>query len=141
MKTITALLIVVFVTTTCFAQDPQHTISRILQTQAAAWNNGDLDSYMKSGYWQNDSLLFIGSRGPTYGFDNILKNYKHSYPSTEKMGKLTFSQLQFKPISDDHYFVIGRWQLMRKDGDLSGYFTLLFKKIDGVWRIIADHSS
>ncbi len=141
MKTITILLVAIVITTTSFAQSPQQAISEILHTQAAAWNKGDIETYMKAGYWQNDSLLFIGSRGPTYGFDNTLKNYKKSYPTDEKMGQLTFSQLQFMPIADDHYFVVGKWDLKRKDGDLSGYFTLLFKKVDGVWKIIADHSS
>lgn len=119
----------------------EQAIMNILHTQSDAWNDGDLDTYMKAGYWQNDSLLFIGSRGPTYGFDNTLKNYKKGYPTAEKMGKLFFSELQLKPISENHYFVIGKWMLKRKDGDLSGYFTLLFKKINGTWRIIADHSS
>lgn len=141
MKTITVFLVAIVITTTSFALSPQQTISEILQTQAAAWNKGDIEAYMKAGYWQSDSLLFIGSKGLTYGFDNTLKNYKRSYPSAEKMGQLRFSQLQFKPIADDHYFVIGRWELKRKGGDLSGYFTLLFQKIDGNWRIVADHSS
>lgn len=119
----------------------EQAIMNILHTQSDAWNDGDLETYMKAGYWQNDSLLFIGSRGPTYGFENTLKNYKKGYPTAEKMGQLFFSELQLKPISEDHYFVVGKWMLKRKDGDLSGYFTLLFKKINGTWRIIADHSS
>lgn len=119
----------------------EQAIMNILHTQSDAWNDGDIETYMKAGYWQNDSLLFIGSRGPTYGFENTLKNYKKGYPTAEKMGQLFFSELQLKPISGDHYFVVGKWMLKRKDGDLSGYFTLLFKKINGTWRIIADHSS
>lgn len=119
----------------------EQAIMNIMHTQSDAWNDGDIETYMKAGYWQNDSLLFIGRRGPTYGFENTLKNYKKGYPTAEKMGQLFFSELRLKPISDDHYFVIGKWLLKRKDGDLSGYFTLLFKKINGTWRIIADHSS
>jgi ketosteroid isomerase-like protein len=37
--------------------------------------------------------------------------------------------------------VIGKWHLKREAGDLSGHFTLLWKKIKGQWLIVADHSS
>lgn len=141
MRAIYILLLLSISFTNSFAQSDEEQIKLILFTQAAAWNEGDIEQYMSAGYWQNDSLLFIGSKGPTYGYTNTLNNYKKSYPTAEKMGELIFSQLSFKRISKDHYFVIGSWKLNRKGGDLSGYFTLLFKKINGQWKIIADHSS
>jgi hypothetical protein len=45
-------------------------------------------------------------------------------------------------ISPGAAVVIGKWSLKReKAGDLSGYFTLLLKKINGQWLIVSDHSS
>jgi len=42
-------------------------IVEVLTTQTAAWNRGDIPGFMQ-GYWQSDSLVFIGRKGPTYGY-------------------------------------------------------------------------
>ena len=115
-------------------------IKKVLNTQLEAWNKGNIDEYMK-GYWQNDSLMFIGKSGITYGYQNTLENYKKGYKDAAQMGTLFFDILQLKPLSADTYFVVGKWFLKRTVGDIGGSFTLLFKKINGNWVIIADHSS
>jgi ketosteroid isomerase-like protein len=124
-----------------FAQnDTEQKIRTILAEQTASWNNGDLVAFMK-GYWKNDSLLFVGKNGPTYGYQKTLSNYQKSYPDKTAMGNLAFNILQVKPLSTDTWLVLGKWSLTRSIGNLSGHYTLLFKKIDKEWVIIADHSS
>jgi ketosteroid isomerase-like protein len=127
-----------------FGQHQKRTISAIKQVMAAqeaAWNRGDLPAFME-GYWASDSLVFIGSRGLTYGWERTLSNYQKGYPDRATMGTLKFSILQVTPLSRRSAFVIGGWHLSRPDkGDLSGHYTLLWKKIKGQWRIVADHSS
>jgi len=115
-------------------------IRKVLETQNAAWNRGDIDGFMK-GYWENDSLMFIGKTGVTYGWANTLKNYKKGYPDTAAMGKLTFTLIQVKKLSKEYYHVTGKWFLKRSIGDVGGAYTLLFRKINGEWVIISDHSS
>lgn len=119
---------------------PEKQIRKILQEQTAAWNNGDIDAFMK-GYWNNDSLLFVGKNGPTYGFTNTLNNYKKNYPNKDYMGQLNFTLLEVKPLSKLLWMVLGKWELTRNAGNVSGHYTLLFKKINGAWVIIVDHSS
>ena len=116
------------------------TIRNILNEQTRAWNNGDINGFMK-GYWENDSLMFIGKTGITYGWTNTLNNYKKGYPDTAAMGKLTFTLFSVKRLSKRHYHVVGKWFLKRSIGDVGGHYTLLFQKINGRWVIIADHSS
>ncbi len=129
------------ITTNVFAQTKDESaIRKILDTQTAAWNRGDIDSFMK-GYWENDSLMFIGKSGVTYGWTNTLKNYKKNYPDTAAMGKLIFTLIQVKKLSKEYYHVTGKWFLKRSIGDVGGHYTLLFRKINGVWVIISDHSS
>lgn len=118
----------------------EQAIRAVLDNQIKYWNSGDLNSFME-GYWKNDSLVFIGSSGTTYGYAKTLANYKKNYPDVNYMGKLSFEIIQVRPLTTDHYFVIGKWHLSRKVGDASGVYTLLFKKINGKWNIIADHSS
>jgi ketosteroid isomerase-like protein len=115
-------------------------VRRILNDQSAAWNRGDIESFMK-GYWENDSLMFIGKSGITYGWVKTLDNYKKNYPDTVSMGKLAFTIISAKNLSAEYFYVIGKWHLRRTIGNLEGHFTLLFKKINGQWVIVADHSS
>jgi ketosteroid isomerase-like protein len=115
-------------------------VRQLLEEQAKAWNRGDIENYMQ-GYWKNDSLMFIGKSGITYGWNNTLKNYKRGYPDTASMGKLKFTLINVKKLSQDYFHVTGKWHLQRSIGNLEGYFTLLFRKIKKKWVIIADHSS
>lgn len=115
-------------------------IRSILATQTAAWNRGDIDQFM-NGYWENDSLMFIGKSGVTYGWTNTLNNYKKGYPDTAAMGQLIFNLIQVKKLSKKYYHVTGKWFLKRSIGDIGGHYTLLFQKINDRWVIISDHSS
>ena len=115
-------------------------IRDIMAAQELAWNRGDLEAFMV-GYWRSDSLRFIGSSGLTYGWQQTLDNYKKGYPDTDAMGQLKFTILSVEQLSKRSAYVIGKWRLARKAGDLSGHYTLLWKKIKGKWVIVADHSS
>ena len=115
-------------------------VRNVLAKQNAAWNRGDKDAFMV-GYWENDSLMFIGKSGVTYGYKNTLANYKKNYPDTITMGKLTYTLIKVKQLSPEYFHVTGKYYLTRTIGDASGHFTLLFRKINGKWVIISDHSS
>ena len=135
------LLFFLFGTTQLFSQSKDElAIGQLLDKQTAAWNLGDIDNFMQ-GYWENDSLMFIGKSGITYGWTNTLKNYKKGYPDTAAMGKLTFTLIQVKKLSKEYYHVTGKWFLKRSIGDIGGHYTLLFRKINGRWLIVSDHSS
>jgi ketosteroid isomerase-like protein len=123
------------------AQSSDETIIRkMLADQTVEWNKGNIESFMQ-GYWKSDSLLFVGKSGPNYGFRKTLENYKKGYPDTAAMGKLSFDILKVTRLSPDYFFVLGKWMLKRSIGDLSGHYTLLFRKIKGEWKIVVDHSS
>ena len=116
------------------------TLSSLMDEQEKAWNQGDLDGFMSS-YWKSDSLAFIGSRGLSKGWVTTLDNYKKSYPTPEKMGRLAFNNLEMEQVSENTAFVIGQWTLFRSQDTLAGHYSLLWKKIAGEWKIVADHSS
>lgn len=115
-------------------------IALAMNEQENAWNEGDLDGFMKH-YWKSDSLRFIGSRGLNYGWQTTLDNYKKSYPDREAMGQLTFTNKYMDVVAPDAAFIVGKWQLDRTADTLSGHYSLLWKRIDGRWVIVADHSS
>lgn len=140
MKWSILCLLLMFTTFSYAQQGDEKIIRDILERQTRDWNRGDIDAFMK-GYWQSDSLMFVGKSGVTYGYQQTLNNYKKNYPDTAAMGKLRFNILEVRRISSDHFFVLGKWMLTRSIGDLSGHYTLIFRKINGVWNIISDHSS
>lgn len=141
MKKLISFTIVFFIIINIIAQTKDAVlVKNILAQQTAAWNAGEIERFM-DGYWRNDSLMFIGKDGPTYGWENTLKNYKKGYPDTAAMGKLDFELISVKPLSTLYYSVVGKWHLKRSIGDLKGAFTLIFKKIKNKWVIVQDHSS
>ncbi|WP_347159038.1 YybH family protein [Pontibacter chitinilyticus] len=122
--------------------DDEAQVQQVLTEQSACWNRGDLPCYMQ-GYWQSDSLLFIGKRGLTYGWQQTLDNYKRSYPDAAAMGQLTFDLKEMRQLSPETMLVVGKWRLQRDAaaGNLEGYFSIILQKFTDGWKIIADHSS
>ena len=133
-------VIVMLAAQATWAQTDQEQIMSIIERQNSCWNKGDIDCFMK-GYWESDSLVYVGSNGLTYGYQNIIENYKKRYADPEAMGQLTFDIKSLKPTGNGTYFMIGGWHLKRSIGDVGGHFTLLWRLIDEEWVIVADHSS
>jgi hypothetical protein len=140
MKSITICLYMMM-SVSVAAQSPEEVIRSIMDNQVQAWNKGDIDGFMK-GYWESDSLVFIGSKGLTYGYQKTLSNYKTTYATPELMGTLSFEYKAFRPLGDTNMLVIGGWKINRASGEiLQGHFSLTWEMKDGEWVIIADHSS
>jgi ketosteroid isomerase-like protein len=116
-------------------------IKTMMLQQTKDWNDGNIDAFMQ-GYWQSDSLMFVGSRGITYGWAATLANYKKGYPDRATMGTLKFDFLKLDFVGKKTCWLLGQWHLTRPEkGDVGGYFTLMLKKINGKWLIISDHTS
>jgi uncharacterized protein (TIGR02246 family) len=116
-------------------------IHSLMKLQEKAWNEFDIDGFMKY-YWNNDSLMFIGNKSITYGWKQTLANYKKNYSSKELMGVLAFTNIKTEVFSKDVATVVGKWQITRPDGtQVGGHYSLLWKKIDGKWVIVRDHTS
>lgn len=133
------LLTTIFVATMTAQSQPEKEIRKVMDDQAAAWNRGDIDEFMK-GYWNSDKLVFVSSE-VTRGWQPTLDRYKKSYNSREKMGTLTFSDLEITVLAKDAAVVLGSWSLARATDNPHGKFTLTFRKFKEGWRIIMDHTS
>jgi len=140
MKKLFLLIAILFVLKSQAQIQDEADVRNLLLKQTQAWNHGDINAFMQA-YWQNDSLMFIGKDGVTWGWKNTLDHYKKGYPDKETMGQLSFEVVQVTKLSAEYFFVVGKWMLKRNAGDLSGHYNLLMKSIKGEWKIIADHSS
>ncbi len=115
-------------------------IEAMLRIQAEAWNSGQIDRFMEH-YWKSDELTFSAAGQTTRGWQNTLDRYRQRYPTIEKMGRLTFDQLEIQPVGEAAALVLGHWHLVRDDDALQGNFSLIVRKIDGQWLIVHDHTS
>ena len=115
-------------------------IRAVLDAQVNAWNRGDIEGYM-AGYWRSEQTVFVSGESLTRGWQTVLARYKKNYDSREKMGTLTFSDLEIKPIGTNAAIAIGRWHLQRAKDEPHGRFTLIFRRTRQGWRIVHDHTS
>lgn len=115
-------------------------VRSVIESQAAAWNRGDIEGYME-GYAKEDSTEFVSGDSMTRGWQTVLERYKARYDSRAKMGTLTFSELEIKPLSEYYIMATGRWQLTRDADTPHGRFTLIFRRTVAGWRIVHDHTS
>lgn len=120
-------------------ENPRQEVLTNLSLQQETWNHGNISGFMEH-YWQSDSLTFIGSKGITYGWQKTLDNYRKAYPDKAAMGILKFTIIEATPLSPKAVYVIGKWEL-QKEKPAGGHFTLLWKKINGHWVIVSDHTS
>jgi beta-aspartyl-peptidase (threonine type) len=128
------------IATAALAEDPAAEIRAVLTQQAEAWNRGDIDAFMEH-YWKSDELTFSSGGNTTRGWKNTKEGYQRRYPTREKMGQLTFSQLEVTPLGDSAALVLGRWRLQREESPVGGNFSLVCRKTDGKWVIVHDHTS
>jgi len=114
-------------------------IRAVLDDQVAAWNRGNIDDYM-AGYANSDDTMFVGT-DVTRGWTKVRDRYKAKYDSPAKMGTLTFSDVDLRPLGNDDVVVTGAWKLARAADTPHGRFTLIFHRRAEGWRIVYDHSS
>jgi len=115
-------------------------ITAVLTAQQAAWNRGDVDSFLV-GYWESPELTFSGSTGVARGFEGVRTRYQKNYPDKAAMGELAFSDLEFHFLGPDAALVLGKWHLKRERGDVGGVFSLVWQRLPQGWKIIHDHTS
>ena len=115
-------------------------ILNVLEQQRIAWNDNNINEFMK-GYLKSDKLVFSGSNGPVFGWNFVKDRYLKTYSTNELMGYLSFEINNLFSLSRKVAILLGKFNLQRKNEKLSGYFTLIFKKINGNWYIVSDHTS
>jgi len=121
---------------------PKAEITKVLDDQTAAWNRGDLDTFLE-GYWKSPKVVFQSGGTRFDGFDAMRDRYRKRYQGDGKaMGQVSFSGVEIEPLGPDAAFVRGRYALALPDGTHpSGLFTLIFRRFDDGWKITHDHTS
>jgi ketosteroid isomerase-like protein len=115
-------------------------VRAVLDAQSKAWNRGDIQGYM-AGYWRSEATVFVSGDEVTRGWQTVLERYQKNYDSRDKMGTLTFSDLQITSLGRDTAIALGRWHLQRAKDEPHGRFTLILRRKKQGWKIVHDHTS
>jgi len=121
------------------ANSAKQEIPRLLEQQAKAWNAGKIDEFM-SVYWNSPELSFTSAGKVTRGWQPMLDYYKKQYPTREAMGFLIFDKLEIMELGGESALVLGRWRIQGNE-PTGGAFSVLFRRFDGRWVIVHDHTS
>ncbi len=115
-------------------------IRAVLAWQVQAWNDGDLERFMR-GYWKNDSTIFASGGNFSKGWQEMLARYKRGYPTPEKMGQLEFKIYKVELMGEEWAKVLGHWKLTVGTATPQGLFTLILRRLENGWRVVHDHTS
>lgn len=112
----------------------------VMAAQLEAWNAGDIGGFM-AGYWEDEAVRFASGGEATTGWLATLKRYRERYPDPAAMGFLSFEDIDVTVLAPDAAVVFGAWALDCETDPVSGLFTLVFRKKEGRWVIVHDHTS
>lgn len=114
----------------------------LLETQAAAWNRGDLEAFC-SVYAED--ALFVTAFGLTKGRAEVLARYRTRYPDAASRGTLSFEVLSVDRLAgtpaEEAIAVVARWTISHPDRPAATGLTLLNLLRSGAgWKIVHDAS-
>ncbi len=150
MRTFHALVVLFALTVFAFApqmlaQGELHqdqAILAVMDKQVTDWNRGDLEAFA-STYKNSPDILFLGTN--IYrGYAAMLGRYREAFATREKMGTLSFSQLEVQSLDERFATVTGHYHLERTSaggGNSDGYFLLVFEKTKDGWKIVRDDTT
>jgi uncharacterized protein (TIGR02246 family) len=133
-------LLLMLVTVSARAATVEEQVRAVLDKQVVAWNKGDTDGFL-DGYASD--TVFVGEK-MTRGVEDLKKRYQEHYPTRAAMGRLGFYDLEIHAMGKDYAYVIGRWQLERDKeggGNVSGVYSLVFRRTAIGWKIVLDHTN
>jgi ketosteroid isomerase-like protein len=125
-----------------FCQSPTDNLRKMLDDQTAAWNRGDLVSFMQ-GYEDSPELTFFSGDTIARGWQATLERYRRKYQGNGKeMGQLNFTDVQLDMLGAGAAVYTARWHLAFQNGQkLEGLTTVICKLTKNGWKIVHDHSS
>ena len=120
--------------------DVSTAIRSVLVTQGEAWNRGDLPTYLAS-FARNEGTRHVFNDEITVGYAAIEARFQSRYPDPSNMGTISFSNLEVSVLAPDAASAFAHWAFEHGDRSFAGIFTLIFRRIDGEWIIVHDHST
>lgn len=125
-------------------QDPLFTathnqleVVKVVLAQQAAWNKGDLDTFLSHYKNAPDTQAVLGASAK--GMDVIRNAFRLNYPNRDAMGSIDYSDVEARELGERFCLATGKYHLERSKkagGPADGTFTEIFEKTDKGWQII-----
>lgn len=116
-------------------------VTTMLQGSADAWNDGDLDGFVAI-YSDGATTTSMTLDGPVQGIDRIRETYAAAFAPGAARDSLRLERLSVRQLPPLIGVATGKYVLHQGDEvTSSGWFTLVFRRVGGGWRVIHDHSS
>lgn len=127
----------------CHTAPPETEVRALLVDQQAAWNRGDVEGFLRRGYWASPELTFFSGGDVVRGFEPMLARFLARYKAgSAESGELTFADIDVAALGADHALARGHWFVdFAKQPDQGGLFTLVLERTPAGWRIVHDHTS
>lgn len=127
------------------AADLKEDVQTALLEGAAAWNRGDLETFMK-GYVQGPELTYTAGGKVVRGSEALFARYQTTYGTKKaSMGQLKFDEIEVWPLGPDNALAMGHWLVdfgSPSKPKVQGIFSLVLRKSpEGAWLILHDHTS
>jgi ketosteroid isomerase-like protein len=114
-------------------------IRTALDGMARAWNAADLPGHVAPYL---DSAAFMTGNGPIRGRARTAESLQRSFWRDGRPTRaLRFERIVTQALGERHALVTGRFVLGGADAaERAGWFTLVWVRTPGGWRILHDHS-
>lgn len=147
MKTVffAMLALIISNAVSAFSPKDEKAIKNIIAAIEYGWENGD-GAPFREHFLEIEGARYIESGGQNEGLDDLIINHVEPEKDALEYLSLDFSGIE---IQFEHNFawaiadtrVKGRVLKSKKEFDKAGHQTFLFRRIDGVWKVVHTHSS
>jgi len=120
---------------------PEQQIQMRLKEFITYWNQGDLNEVI-SLYENSSKTVLVSATTVVKGYDHIADFLKTHYSTNEAMGKINFSEIEIKLLSNQHVMAMGKISETLASGkNKKGDFTFIYEKTPTGWKIVVDRIS
>ena len=106
------------------------------------WNAHDIDGHLEA-YWKSPDLLVVIDSEQVNGWQELHDSYVKGYPDRNAMGFVEPGRVQVRLLKPDLALALTWWTINFPGSKqrVVGNTTMNLQKFDGVWKIVASHSS
>jgi hypothetical protein len=117
-------------------------IYELLLGMLDSWNAHDIERHMQA-YWKSPELLVVIDAEQINGWQQLHDSYISGYPDRKAMGSIEPGRVQVRLLKPDFALALTWWTINfpTSNQKVVGNTTMNLQKFDGVWKIVASHSS
>ncbi len=139
------LISILFSASTSFAQakaDPVAEVKAALDAQVAAWNSGEVEN-INSVYYDSPEMLWVNRTGIRKGSAPVRASYRRASASrSPAAGVYSYEPLHVERLSPNCVYFVMKWKYEQPGRNaMNGVTSLIWRKINRKWVIVAEHAS